>query len=107
MPTYDYRCNACKREIEIFHGIKEDARKKCPECGKNALERLIGTGAGVLFKGGGFHETDYRSESYKKGAEADKPKSEKKKESSCACGKKSASDCASGTTTPSVPAKKD
>ncbi len=106
MPTYDYRCKACRVEIEIFHGIKEDAKKKCPKCGKNALERLIGTGAGVLFKGSGFHETDYRSESYKKGAQADKPKSEKK-ESSCACGKKSASDCASGTTKPSVSAKKD
>ncbi|MFG0258255.1 MAG: FmdB family zinc ribbon protein [Phycisphaerales bacterium JB043] len=104
MPTYDYRCNACEHEFELFQGIKEDAKKKCPDCGKNALERLIGTGAGVLFKGGGFHETDYRSDSYRKGAEKDKPKSDSTKAGSCACGKKSASECASGT---AASAKKD
>ena len=89
--------------------------KKCPECAKNTLERLIGTGAGVIFKGGGFYETDYRSESYKKGAEAEKkakePKSDKdsgggSSSGSCACGKKTKSECASGTTTPKVDAPK-
>jgi putative FmdB family regulatory protein len=105
MPTYDYRCDACEAEVEIFHGIKEDARTECPECGKHALERQISSGAGVLFKGDGFHETDYRSESYKKGAESDKPKSDKKA-GSCACGKKSAGECASGTTKATTSAKK-
>jgi len=96
MPTYDYRCKACDAELEIFQSMKDRPKKKCPECGKNALERLIGMGAGVIFKGGGFYETDYRSESYKKAAEADKPKSEKAdKGGSCACGQKSAKECAS------------
>ncbi len=72
MPTYDYRCSACKHEFELFQSMSESAKRKCPECGKLALERLIGTGAAVLFKGGGFYETDYRSESYKKAAEAEK-----------------------------------
>ena len=52
--------------------------KKCPKCGKNKLERLIGTGAALMFKGSGFYITDYRSDSYKKSAEADKPASESK-----------------------------
>ena len=78
MPTYDYVCNACDHEFELFQSMSESVKKKCPECGKLKLERLIGTGAGVIFKGGGFYETDYRSDSYKKGAEADKKASETK-----------------------------
>jgi putative FmdB family regulatory protein len=93
MPTYDYRCNACGHEFELFQSMKDAPKKKCPECAKNALERLIGLGGGVLFKGGGFYETDYRSDSYKKAAAADKPASTSP--GSCACGKKSASECAS------------
>ncbi len=114
MPTYDYRCTACEHQFELFHSMKDNPKRKCPECGKNALERLIGTGAGVIFKGSGFYETDYRSSSYKKGAEADskssekgngesksdKPKSEKKAPCGPSCG------CAGGGTTPSVSAKK-
>lgn len=73
MPTYDYRCNACKHEFELFQSIKDKPLKKCPQCGKNAVERLIGTGGAILFKGSGFYQTDYRPESYKKAAEADKP----------------------------------
>jgi putative FmdB family regulatory protein len=96
MPTYDYRCNACEHEFEIFQSMKDRPKKKCPECGKNALERLIGMGAGVIFKGGGFYETDYRSESYKKAAEADKPKADKADAGGgCACGQKTAKECAS------------
>jgi len=72
MPTYEYRCAACKHEFELFQSMSESAKRKCPKCGKLSLERLIGTGAAVLFKGGGFYETDYRSESYKKAAEAEK-----------------------------------
>tara|TARA_R110000868_G_scaffold241497_3_gene496697 strand:+ start:415659 stop:416072 length:414 start_codon:yes stop_codon:yes gene_type:complete len=72
MPTYDYRCNACGHEFELFQAMSAGVKKKCPECGKLALERLIGIGAAVMFKGSGFYETDYRSDSYKKGAEAEK-----------------------------------
>lgn len=73
MPTYEYQCSACRHRFEQFQSIKADPLKKCPKCGKAKLERLIGTGAAVLFKGSGFYQTDYRSESYKKAAEADKP----------------------------------
>lgn len=71
MPTYEYRCNACSHQFEVFQSMKDAAKRKCPECGKNALERLIGLGAGVIFKGSGFYETDYRSDAYKKDAAAD------------------------------------
>ena len=73
MPTYDYRCKACGHEFELFQSMKDSPQRKCPACKKASLERLIGTGAAILFKGSGFYETDYRSESYKKAAEADKP----------------------------------
>ena len=72
MPTYDYRCNACGHEFELFQSMSEAHKRKCPDCSKLKLERLIGTGAAVIFKGSGFYQTDYRTESYKKGAEADK-----------------------------------
>ena len=71
MPTYDYVCDACGHEFEQFQSITAKPLRKCPACGKPKLKRLIGTGAGILFKGGGFYQTDYRSESYKKGAEAE------------------------------------
>ncbi|MCZ6834598.1 MAG: zinc ribbon domain-containing protein [Planctomycetota bacterium] len=102
MPTYDYVCNACEHAFELFQQMSAPVKKKCPECGKLKLQRLIGTGSAVLFKGGGFYETDYRSESYKKGKEAetkskDDKKSDKKtsdskteKKSDSAAGKKSA-----------------
>jgi putative FmdB family regulatory protein len=67
MPTYDYVCDACGHALEIFHSITEAARRKCPSCGKNKLQRRIGPGAGILFKGTGFYTTDYRSASYKAG----------------------------------------
>ncbi len=73
MPTYDYRCEACEHEFEEFQSIKDDPLKDCPECGKPKLRRLLGTGAAIVFKGSGFYQTDYRSESYKKRAAEDKP----------------------------------
>ncbi len=73
MPTYEYRCNYCGHEFEQYQSMKDSPLKKCPSCGKLKLERLIGTGAAVIFKGSGFYETDYRSDNYKKAAEADKP----------------------------------
>lgn len=72
MPTYDYQCAACDHTWEEFQSITAKPKRKCPECGKLKAKRLIGTGAGVLFKGSGFYQTDYRSSSYKKGAEAAK-----------------------------------
>ncbi|WP_442481852.1 FmdB family zinc ribbon protein [Aeoliella sp. SH292] len=72
MPTYDYVCDACEHEFELFQSISEPLKRKCPECGKLKLRRLFGTGAAVVFKGSGFYETDYRSDSYKKAAEKDK-----------------------------------
>lgn len=72
MPTYDYKCNACGHAFEEFQSMSAPHLKKCPKCGKLKLERLIGTGAALMFKGSGFYITDYRSDSYKKAAEADK-----------------------------------
>jgi len=77
MPTYDYVCEACNHEFELFHSIKDGAKRKCPECGRLKLRRLIGPGAAIVFKGSGFYQTDYRSESYKKAAAADKPAADK------------------------------
>ena len=71
MPTYDYECDACGHEFELFQQISDPVKRKCPECGKLKLRRLFGTGAAVVFKGSGFYETDYRSDSYKKGEEKD------------------------------------
>jgi len=83
MPTYDYECDACGHEMELFQRISEEPLKKCPSCKKNKLRRLFGTGAAIVFKGSGFYETDYRSESYKKGKEkAKENQSESGKESS-------------------------
>lgn len=73
MPTYDYLCDGCGHEFELFQSINEPVKRKCPECKKSKLRRLFGTGAAVVFKGSGFYQTDYRSESYKSGAEKDKP----------------------------------
>lgn len=69
MPTYDYQCERCGHRFDEFQSIMAKPLRKCPECGKLSLRRLIGTGAGIIFKGSGFYQTDYRSESYKKGAQ--------------------------------------
>ncbi len=71
MPTYDYECEACQHSFEEFQPMTAAPLRKCPKCGKPNLRRLFGTGAAVLFKGSGFYETDYRSESYKAAAKAD------------------------------------
>jgi putative FmdB family regulatory protein len=76
MPTYDYKCDECEHEWELFQRITAKPIRKCPECGKLKARRVIGPGAGIIFKGSGFYETDYRSESYKKGAAADKKANE-------------------------------
>ncbi len=77
MPTYEYQCTKCERVFEVFHSIKakplRTVETDCCKCQNKApVRRLIGTGGGVIFKGSGFYETDYRSESYKAGQKAEK-----------------------------------
>jgi putative FmdB family regulatory protein len=72
MPTYEYICGNCGYEFEHFQSITARPLRKCPECRKTSLKRLIGCGSGVIFKGPGFYETDYRSKSYKKGEKDEK-----------------------------------
>jgi putative FmdB family regulatory protein len=71
MPTYDYVCSACEALVEYFQSMSEKPKKLCPECGARKLVRQIGAGAGILFKGSGFYQTDYRSSSYQQAAAAD------------------------------------
>lgn len=71
MPTYEYKCRNCDHVFEQFQSMKDAPLRKCPNCGKNTLERLIGTGAAIIFKGSGFYQTDYRSEAYKSAQKAD------------------------------------
>ena len=71
MPTYDHECEACGHKFEKFQSITAAPIRKCPKCAKRKVRRLIGMGAGVIFKGSGFYQTDYRSESYKKAAAKD------------------------------------
>jgi putative FmdB family regulatory protein len=73
MPTYEYLCDACEHQFEEYQSITAESLRKCPECGRKKLRRMIGPGAAIIFKGSGFYQTDYRSESYKKAASADKP----------------------------------
>jgi putative FmdB family regulatory protein len=76
MPTYEYACDACGHEYERFQSITASPDRTCPKCGKRKVRRKIGIGAGVLFKGTGFYETDSRSDSYSKAAEADRKSTE-------------------------------
>ena len=72
MPTYEYECGACGHRFEKFQSMTEKSIKKCPECRKSEVQRMISGGAGVLFKGSGFYQTDYRSKGYKESASKDK-----------------------------------
>src|SRR5215208_1068732 len=72
MPTYDYVCDVCGHKFEEMQSFKADPLRTCPKCGQDRLRRLFGTGAAILFKGGGFYETDYkRGEGYKKAEQAE------------------------------------
>ncbi len=71
MPTYEYICTKCDRRMEVFQKISDPPKKRCPSC-RGALRRAIGSGAGLIFKGSGFYSTDYRSESYRRAAKAEK-----------------------------------
>ena len=82
MPTYDYECSACGHAFEEFQSMTEKHLKKCPKCGKLSLQRLIGAGSGIIFKGSGFYETDYKNK-----ASSSKASSSKKSDShSCSTG---------------------
>src|SRR3954471_6438275 len=99
MPTYEYQCDACGHAFEKFHSMSAAPIRKCPSCGKNKVRRLIGVGAGLIFKGSGFYITDYREAGYKDQAKADAPPSEASKDSSSssstdAAANKSTSDAA-------------
>ena len=83
MPTYDYVCDACEHAFHAFHAMSDEPLKECPECGKESLRRLIGAGAGIIFKGSGFYETDYkraRTSSTKSGGGDSEPKKSEKKD---------------------------
>jgi putative FmdB family regulatory protein len=95
MPTYDYECQACKHKFEKFQSIKAKPVRKCPKCGKLKAKRLLGIGAGVIFKGSGFYSTDYRSDSYKKRAGQDKPAGDAKSSGSCPASDSSKPQCQS------------
>ena len=108
MPTYDYECDACGHRFELYQSISADPERKCPECKKLKLRRLIGTGAAVVFKGSGFYQTDYRSDSYKKSAAADSGSSPSTEKTSGekASGEKSTSDKPTSKPAESSPPKK-
>ena len=78
MPTYEYQCDACDHHFEKFQQITASPLRKCPQCGRRKLRRLIGAGAGVIFRGSGFYQTDYRSKSYREDAEKEKPPDKEK-----------------------------
>ena len=85
MPTYEYECNACGHKFDVFQNITEKPLRRCPECKRLKARRLIGRGAGIIFKGSGFYQTDYRSEGYnkrmkeEKGGTTAKPKEDQAK----------------------------
>lgn len=102
MPTYEYQCNTCEQVFDVFQSMSARRLTKCPDkaC-KGRVKRLLGKGAGVIFKGSGFYETDYRSESYKESAKNDQKSSEPKSES------KSETKTETKAETKTPPAKKD
>jgi putative FmdB family regulatory protein len=103
MPTYDYICDECGHEFEAYESIKADPRKDCPACSRETLRRKIGPGAAILFKGSGFYKTDYRSESYKKAAKADKPSDGAAKSSGDSAASPSSTPASSGGSGNSTP----
>lgn len=120
MPTYEYKCDACGHAFEKFQSMSAAPVRKCPVCGKSKVKRLLGTGAGLIFKGSGFYVTDYRSESYKSGEKGETPatasdsksesksetKTEAKAESKPSTGDASTKPSAASPAAESKPAKK-
>lgn len=73
MPTYEYACQKCGHEFEQFQSMRDEPLKKCPKCKKQSLKRLVGSGAGLIFKGTGFYITDYKKKSGTPDAAPSKP----------------------------------
>jgi putative FmdB family regulatory protein len=103
MPTYDYHCQKCGKDFEMFQSMRDEAVKTCPEAhcqvtpwGHGPVKRLLGTGAGLIFKGSGFYTTDYRSESYKQAAKKDSSSSKESKPAEKPAAKPAASGGSSG-----------
>lgn len=71
MPTYQYECGECEHSFEVFQSMLDKKLKNCPECGQKSLYRLIGPGSGIIFKGSGFYETDYKKKEPPKESTAD------------------------------------
>ena len=103
MPTYEYECEGCSHHFDEFQSFHDKPLKKCPKCKKPKLRRLFGTGSAILFKGSGFYETDYRSESYKSAAKADTEASSKTESSTS----KESSKSSDSKSSASKPSKKD
>lgn len=85
MPTYEYACKKCRHRFEKFQKMTDKPVRTCPKC-RGKVERLIGGGAGVIFKGSGFYQTDYRSKSYHEAAKKDKAEPSKDKPAEKGCG---------------------
>lgn len=105
MPTYEYSCEKCGKNFEVYQSMRDTAFQECPkeQCqqkrwGHGKVKRLLGTGAGLIFKGSGFYITDYRSNNYKEGAKKEAPAPATAEKSST--GGKEGS-----TSTPATPAK--
>jgi putative FmdB family regulatory protein len=103
MPTYEYRCDACRHEFEELQSFSADPLKTCPKCGQDQLRRLFGTGAAVLFKGSGFYETDYKRAGEKKADSGSKPAESKPADAKPAPSANGSSGSGAGST----PAKSD
>ncbi len=90
MPTYEYECERCQKRFEVFQKMTEEPLTDCPDC-KGKVRRLVGTGAGIIYRGPGFYTTEYRSESYKKREREEKEVTEKpsprKEKEGCQCTK--------------------
>ncbi|MBL8694385.1 MAG: zinc ribbon domain-containing protein [Planctomycetes bacterium] len=99
MPTYDYVCDGCDHRFEQFQSMNDSALKKCPKCNKSKLRRLIGAGAGIIFKGSGFYITDYKK-SGSSGSNSDSPSSTPNSSPSSSGADKSCGSC--GKTGPNV-----
>jgi putative FmdB family regulatory protein len=105
MPTYEYSCEKCGKNFETFQSMRDEPYRECPKelCqqkkwGHGKVKRLLGTGAGLIFKGSGFYATDYRSNSYKESAKKDAP--------ATSGGEKSGGDSKSGSGSAATPASK-
>lgn len=102
MPTYDYICSQCQHEFEAFQRMSEDPLKDCPACAEPALRRKIGLGAGIIFKGGGFYETDFKDRKGYKGSDSKPAAGDSQPASGEAAPASKSSDKASSTPTASA-----